>query len=151
MIAKNCGAQVPEHGSLEAADEALLDSAAALLPKVRDIIDTDLAFHNALAEIWRIVGEANRYVDTQAPWELKKSNPVRMATVLYVLAETVRRLGILVQPFVPQSAAAMLDQLAVAASDRDFAAIDADHSLTPGTALPKPQGVFPRFLDEALA
>ena len=151
MIAKNCGAQVPEHGPLEAADEALLESAAALLPKVRDIIDTDLAFHNALAEIWRIVGEANRYVDTQAPWELKKSNPVRMATVLYVLAETVRRLGILVQPFVPQSAAAMLDQLAVAASDRDFAAIDADHSLTPGTALPKPQGVFPRFLDEAPA
>jgi len=148
MINKNCGAVVPQHGDLVPADQALLEAAAALLPAVRRIIDADLAFHNALAEIWRLVGDANRYVDVQAPWELKKKDPDRMATVLYVLAETVRRLAILVQPYVPQSASAMLDQFAVAAGDRSFAALDEDKRLKPGTPLPKPEGVFPRFVDE---
>ena len=44
------------------------------------------------------LGAANRYVDEQAPWALKKTDPARMATVLYVLAETIRHLAILAQP-----------------------------------------------------
>lgn len=148
MINKNCGAQVPQPGAFSEADKALLDIASLVLPVAREYLDRDLAFHNALAEIWKVVGDANRYVDAQAPWELRKTDPDRMATVLYVVAETVRRLALLVQPFVPGSAAALLDLLAVDADARTFAAISPDHKLTPGTALPKPKGVFPRFVEE---
>jgi len=151
MINKNCGGAVPQHGALTDADTALLDAALAALPAARDLLDADLAFHNALAAIWSVVGDANRYVDAQAPWELRKTDPDRMATVLYVVAETVRRLAILVQPFVPASATAMLDLLEVDAEARTFAAISDDHRLQVGTALPKPQGVFPRFVDEVPA
>lgn len=149
MINKNCGGTVPEPGPLNEADMALLDVALGALPAARDLLDADLAFHNALAAIWKVVGDANRYVDAQAPWELRKTDPDRMATVLYVVAETVRRLAILVQPFVPGSAAAMLDLLSVDAELRTFAAITDDQRLQAGSALPKPQGVFPRYVDEA--
>jgi methionyl-tRNA synthetase len=71
-----------------------------------------------------------------------------MRTVLYCLAETLRHLAILVQPFVPGAAGKLLDQLATPAAARDFTAL-AEAPLVPGTRLPKPEGVFPRFTDEA--
>jgi methionyl-tRNA synthetase len=67
--------------------------------------------------------------------------------VLWVLAETIRRVTLLVQPFMPDSAGKILDQLAAEADDRTFAAFDKE--LVSGTALPAPQGVFPRFVEPA--
>jgi methionyl-tRNA synthetase len=147
MINRNCDACVPEPGALGAADKALLDAAHLLLETVRRHI-SEQAFHLALEAIWRIVGEANRYVDEQAPWALSRSDSARMCTVLYALAETLRRLAILVQPFVPGSAGLLLDQLAVPETARHFTAL-ADAPLIPGTRLPKPEGIFPRFVEEA--
>ncbi|WP_193370666.1 methionine--tRNA ligase [Pelagibius marinus] len=145
MIAKNCEAQVPQPGDLAAEDEALLKAAADLLPALRADMDRQ-QFHNALTKTWEVVGEANRYIDHAAPWTLKKTDPARMATVLYVLAETIRRLALLTQPVMPDATAKMLDQLAVAPEARDFASLAA--RLQPGTPLPKPEGVFPRFVEE---
>jgi methionyl-tRNA synthetase len=71
-----------------------------------------------------------------------------MGTVLYTLAETLRHLAILVQPFVPGAAGNLLDQLAVPEAARDFAAL-AEAPFAPGTRLPKPQAIFPRFVEEA--
>src|SRR5205807_1755261 len=70
---------------------------------------------------WRVVGAANRYVDEQAPWALRRNDAARMKTVLYTLAEVLRHLGILTQPFVPDAASALLDQLAVPKEARRFA------------------------------
>ena len=148
MIQRNCGARVPEAGPLEDADKALLAQAVDLLPAVRDAMDAQ-AFHEALETIWTAVRAANGYVDHQAPWALRKTDPARMATVLYVLAECVRRVAILVQPFVPGSAGRMLDQLAVAEGARNFASLSDDKALAAGTSLPPPEGVFPRFVVEA--
>ncbi len=92
-----------------------------------------------------MIGAANRYIDEQAPWALRKSDPARMASVLYVAAETVRRLAILSQPVMPGAMGRMLDQLGVAPEARDFAALDT--ALAAGTVLPKPEGVFPRFVE----
>ena len=108
-------------------------------------------FHKGLEAIWSVCGDANRYVDEQAPWALKKTDPARMATVLYVLAETVRHIAILVQPVVPESSAKMLDQLALGPDARGFATLGPDGALKPGTALPAPQGVFPRFVEPEAA
>jgi methionyl-tRNA synthetase len=71
-----------------------------------------------------------------------------MNTVLYVLAETIRRLALLTQPFMPDASANILDQLAVAEESRTFKCFGSDHALAPGTILPDPQGVFPRYREE---
>ena len=147
MIAKNCGGKVPEPGDLTDADEGLLAAARGLLDQVRDALDVQ-AFHTALEALWKVVRMANGYVDNQAPWKLAKEDPARMATVLYVLAETIRHLALLTQPYMPDASARILDQLAVGEDARSFEFFGPDHALKPGTALPKPEGVFPRFQEE---
>jgi methionyl-tRNA synthetase len=137
---------VPEHGAFSEADRALLGHAASVLDEVRGHLDVQ-AFHLALTAIWKLVSDSNRYVDDQAPWALRKTDPDRMATVLYVLAETIRRLALLTQAFMPASSAMMLDQLGVDPGRRGLDALEAAHALKPGTALPKPQPIFPRYVE----
>ncbi|WP_420547166.1 methionine--tRNA ligase [Curvivirga sp.] len=145
MIFKNCGAQFPEFGDFTDDDKALMTMADNTLVKVRDLIDQQ-SFHKALEAIWAVVGEANRYVDAQAPWALRKTDFDRMKTVLYVLADTIRKLGLLVRPFMPESADKMLDLLQVSADNRDFSAYG--ETLKSGVAIEKPVGIFPRFVEE---
>jgi methionyl-tRNA synthetase len=147
MIAKNCGEAVPEPGEMTDADLALLSESDGLLERVRNEMNAQ-AFHRALEAVMAVAAAADRYVDEMAPWVLRKTDPARMATVLYVMAETVRRLAILIQPIVPEAAARLLDQLAAAPDARGFASLGAAGRLVPGTVLPKPEGVFPRFIDD---
>jgi methionyl-tRNA synthetase len=146
MINRNCAGAVPQPGAFAAADETLLAAARSLLPRVR-VEFAEQAFHRGLEAIWGVIADADRYVDEQAPWTLAKTDVPRMQTVLYVLAETIRHIAILIQPVVPGSAEKLLDQLALPADARDFAAL-ATGALMPGTALPKPEGVFPRYVVE---
>lgn len=149
MIAKNCAGAVPECGPLQPADQALLDKAAGVLDSCRKLMERQAA-HSALEAIWSVIGDANRYIDSAAPWSLRKTNPARMATVLFTLAETIRRIAILTQPFMPDASAKILEQLAVAEDRRSFANLGDADRLVAGTILPKPAGVFPRFVDEGL-
>jgi len=144
MVNRNCGGKLPEPGDLTPEDRALLDSAHRLFDDVGKSMDVQ-AFHEALETVWVLVRAANGYVDRQAPWNLRKDNPVRMGTVLYVLAEAIRHLGVVLQPFMPQAMGRMLDQLAVPAEARNFASLG--RALVSGTTLPAPQGVFPRFVE----
>ena len=146
MVNKNCEAQVPDPAAAKPEDDALVGAARALLPTVRALL-SEQSFHRALEAIWQVVGDANRYVDEQAPWALRKTDPKRMSAVLYALAETIRTLAILTQPFMPGASARILDQLAVPAGARGFADIAVASALTPGTPLPKPEGVFPRHVE----
>ncbi|WP_029007007.1 methionine--tRNA ligase [Azospirillum halopraeferens] len=147
MIGKNCGGAVPEPQPFTAADETLLAAAHGLLGAVRAEM-REQAFHRALDAIWRVVDDANRYIDEQAPWALKKTDPARMGTVLYVLAETIRHLAIMTQPVMPESSARILDQLGQGADARGFDRLGPAGALKPGTPLPAPQGVFPRYVEE---
>ena len=148
MIFKNCDGIMPALPiNLANEDEALLTSADALLEKVRQHIDNQ-AFHEALRVIWQVISQANRYVDSVAPWALKKTDPLRMEEVLAVLAETIRQIGILVQPIMPGSAAKILDQLGVNREERDFSFIGGAARLANGQKLIKPEPIFPRYLDE---
>ncbi|MAF96516.1 MAG: methionine--tRNA ligase [Rhodospirillaceae bacterium] len=144
MINKNCGGRVPERGALTGDDEGLLESAHGLIGRVGDAMEAQ-AFHEGLEAVWAVVRAANAYVDGQAPWKLAKEDPARMGTVLCVLAETIRHLAILTQPFMPDSSARLLDQLAVPEDARAFACLGPDHALKAGTELPIPEGVFPRY------
>jgi methionyl-tRNA synthetase len=105
------------------------------------------AIHQALAAVFSVVAEANRYFAAQEPWALRKVDPVRMETVLWTTAETLRRVAILCQPFIPGSASKLLDLLAVPGEERSFAHVGDDHALVAGTVLPAPQPVFPRYAD----
>ena len=146
MIFKNCEASMP------AAPAELLDADSTLLAAVDGLLDLQRqhydrqAFHEALKVVWDVVGDANRYVDEMAPWALRKSDPARMNDVLWVLAETLRQVAILIQPIVPEAATNMLDQLGVDQHQRGFENLGA--RLAGGQALDKPQPVFPRFVEE---
>jgi methionyl-tRNA synthetase len=150
MINKNVGGVVPTPRDFSDADKALLDQADGLLAKARSAME-DFALHTMLADIWAVVAEANRYFASEEPWKLKKTNPDRMETVLYVTAETVRQVAILAQPAVPAGAAALLDLLAIPPEARGFGSLGQGGRLTPGTALPEPKGVFPRYVEAAEA
>ncbi|MCA0201627.1 MAG: methionine--tRNA ligase [Proteobacteria bacterium] len=144
FIAKNLGGVLPEPGALNEDDNALLEACHRLLDQCRDAINQQ-SFNGVLDAIWLVVRAANGYVDKQAPWALRKTDPARMNTVLYVLAEATRHLAILMQPFVPSAVAKLLDQLAVPENQRSFAFLGEAHALKGGTPLPAPQGVFPRY------
>jgi methionyl-tRNA synthetase len=146
MIAKNCGAKVPQPGPLASDDADMLEAAQLLLPRLRDAMDRQV-FHEALEAIWAVVRAANGYVDRQAPWALKKTDPARMATVLWTLAETIRNLALATLPFMPDSSNRLLDLVAVAPTERTFAFFGCDHALKAGTPLPAPSGVFPRYVE----
>ncbi|MFZ1178236.1 MAG: methionine--tRNA ligase [Mycobacterium sp.] len=146
MVAKNLGGIVPEPAELTAADTELLATADGLLERVRANFDGH-AMHLALEAIWLMLGEANRYFSAQQPWVLRKSesdaDQARFRTVLYTTCEAVRIAALLVQPVMPESAGKLLDLLGQAEGQRAFTAIGA--RLAPGTVLPPPTGVFPRY------
>ena len=145
MIHKNCGEQIPETGELTDDDKKLLNHAYdRLLPAMREEGDK-MRFNRMLETVWKLVIEANGYVDAQAPWNLKKTDEKRMATVLYVLAEVVRVLGIAVQPVTPESANKILDQIKIPEDERSFEHISDTYKLKSGTSIDKPEGVFPRL------
>src|SRR5947208_16495465 len=129
MINRNCHGKVPEPGAFTDADERLLQASLGLVQDIRPLV-VEQQFHFALETIWRVVAEANRYVDEQAPWALRRTDTARMGTVLYTLAEVLRHLGIMTQPFVPDAAGMLLDQLAVPPQARRFA--DLADPLPPG-------------------
>lgn len=144
MIAKNCDGRVPEPDALTTEDKDLIGKAVPALVAAREAM-TSQAIHKALEAIFNVVTLADRYIDAQAPWALRKTDPDRMNAVLYTMAETVRRIAILTQPFMPHASSRLLDLVAVAEDRRTFA--DLEHSLVGGTPLPKPEGVFPRYVE----
>jgi methionyl-tRNA synthetase len=144
MIGKQHGGMVPEPGAFTDNDNAILTQADAMLVQAREAMAMQ-QIHVALNAIWAVVAEANRYFAGEAPWALAKTDPARQKTVLYVTAEVVRQIAILAQPVMPGAMAKMLDSLAVPAEARDFAALAA--RIAPGTPLPPPAPVFPRYVE----
>ncbi|MGV2978839.1 methionine--tRNA ligase [Camelimonas sp. ID_303_24] len=146
MVAKNCHGKIPQPGGLTVEDAAMLAQADALRDKARAALD-QFALHTYLAEVWAVVAEANRYFAAQEPWKLRKTEPDRMATVLYVTAEVIRNVAILAQPVTPAAAEKLLDLLAVDADRRDFAHLGQVGRLIEHTHLPAPAPVFPRYVE----
>lgn len=151
FIYKNCEGKIPEPATFTENDKALLQKAQVdMLVNVRRELDVQ-RFHKALEAIWDVVNAANVYIDVEAPWSLKKTDTVRMGTVLYVLTEVIRCLALIVQPVMPESSAKMLDQLFVEKNARGFEALSSVHAIKAGTVIDQPQGVFPRLVEEKAA
>ncbi len=146
MIFKNCAGSIPAPNSFTAEDEAMLALTDAALDKVREAFERQ-ALHRGIEVIWEVVGEANRYFSAQQPWVLRKTDPERMATVLYVTAEVIRQIAILAQPIIPAACGKLLETLNQPQEKRNFAALGTAGRLAPGTAIAKPQPIFPKYIE----
>jgi methionyl-tRNA synthetase len=150
MIAKQLGGVLPEPGDFSDNDKAILAQADAMLALSRSAMETQ-QIHQWLNAVWAVVAEANRYFAGEAPWALAKTDPARQRTVLYVTAEVVRQIAILAWPAMPASCSKMLDSLGIPESGRNFSALGEVGRIKPGTALPTPVGVFPRYVEPPTA
>ena len=147
MIAKNCEKALPAPGDYSDDDKAILAQADGMLEQCREAMDHQ-RIHKSLEAIWDVVGEANRYFASQEPWALRKTDPERMKTVLYVTAEVIRQVGILAQPYIPGSSEKLLDLFALDADKRGFDSLGEGGRLAPGTPIEKPSPVFPRYIEK---
>ncbi|HZR88444.1 MAG TPA: methionine--tRNA ligase [Bradyrhizobium sp.] len=150
MIAKQLGGVLPEPGPFSDNDKAILAEADAMIGAARTAMATQ-QIHQVLNTVWSVIAEGDRYFAGEAPWALAKTDPARQKTVLYVTAEVVRQIAILVQPVMPAASSRLLDSLGVPEDERNFAALGGARRIAPGTVLPAPQAVFPRYIEPAIA
>ncbi len=148
MIHKNCDGKIPAPQDYTEADNNLLFDAHNTMFEFVNNTMNSFHINKALEIIMKLVSDSDVYIDEQAPWALKKTDLDRMNTVLYVLADTIRCLAIIMQPFTPEGASKILDQLDVSESERMFKHISADYAIKSGTKIDKPEGVFPRIIEE---
>ena len=150
MIAKQYEGGLPEPGAFSDNDKAILAQADGMIELARTAMAMQ-QIHHYLNAVWAVVAEANRYFAGEAPWALAKTDPPRQRTVLYVTAEVVRQIAILAQPVMPESSAKLLDSLGIPADARDFASLGGAARIEPGTKLPAPVGIFPRYIEPTAA
>jgi methionyl-tRNA synthetase len=147
MINKQLGGVLPRPGAFTDNDNAILATADDMIGAAREQMKTQ-QLHQVLNHIWAAIADANRYFAGEAPWALAKTDPPRQGTVLYVTAEVLRQVAILCQPFMPVSAARLLDLLGIPASERQFDRLgQAGRRIAPGATLPAPAPVFPRYVE----
>ncbi len=149
MISKQLGGVLPTPGALSDNDKAILEQTDGMIALAREAMATQ-QIHQWLNAVWAVVAEANRYFAGEAPWALAKTDPARQGTVLYVTAEVVRQIAILTQPVMPAASSKLLDSLGIGEGEaRMFSALGGKTRIAPGTALPPPVGVFPRYVEPA--
>ncbi|MDP2858579.1 MAG: methionine--tRNA ligase [Bacillota bacterium] len=147
VFERSSGGLVPAPGRLGTQDEALKRQALALAGEVRGLVDR-LEISNAVAATFKVVSAANKYIDEQAPWSLAKQGKTeRLGTVLYVLAEVLRILATILQPFLIEGAGKMWSQLGLGDSIPGSAWADLDRwgVVRPGTQVKKGRPLFPRI------
>jgi methionyl-tRNA synthetase len=148
LIYKNCEGYLPAINGHREEDNALFRLVgSAVTEQIPDHFG-DLAMSQAL-ECWmQAVFACNAYIDMQAPWALKKSDPERMETVLATIFICIAQLAVAVLPVIPGSATKLLDQMGIPADVRNFANIGSHwySSLAESNyQLAQPQGLFPRL------
>jgi methionyl-tRNA synthetase len=141
FIAKNVG-RVPGEGRAEPADAELLATVArATREELPDAFDR-LALSEGCEAWMRAVFACNQYVDAQAPWALRKTDPERMEAVLRTLVLAIRDLAIAIRPVIPASADKLLDMLS--AEGRSYVDLE-DRSWIDSAQFQPPSPIFPRL------
>jgi methionyl-tRNA synthetase len=146
FIAKNLGGIPPAYGKVDTADAMLIEEVVVACAGLRAGF-ADLSLSQGIEAWMRGVFACNQYIDVQAPWALRKTDPDRMHAVLLTLVRAIRMLAIAIMPVVPGAAAKVLDQLG--AEERDHAAIDDDgwyeRMASGGFRFAPPTPIFPRL------
>ena len=147
MIEKYFGGTVQAPEAYEDVDRKLIGLAEGLPAAVEKQMDA-LQFSQALTEIWKLVGECNKYIDVTQPWVLGKDETKkgRLQTVMYVLAECVRFVSVLIWPFMPSTPARIWAQLGVEAESlKTWDSLKAFGALPAGTQVHKGEALYPRI------
>ena len=146
MVAKNLDGKMPKLGELSEADQAMLKDAYELHARARSAMK-DFALHTMLADIWRVVADANRYFASEEPWAKRKTDQARFETILAVTLEVLRVVGIMAQPVMPSATVKLLGLVGSDANAREFAHATAAHAVPAGTVLAAPAPIFPRYVE----
>ncbi|MDR7518748.1 MAG: methionine--tRNA ligase [Armatimonadota bacterium] len=113
LVAREFGGRVPRPGPDEGTDAALRELAQTTADAVFEHVRR-LNFSQALAEVWRLLGAANKYIDEEAPWQAARlGRPDRAGTVLYNTLEALRVVTILLSPVMPTAAQRIWQQLGI--------------------------------------
>ncbi len=145
MIFKNCNQSIPNFDLNSYLEHEILIEAQGLYGKVKKKFEKH-EYSAALEILRHFASILNGFIDSEAPWILKKTDFKKMEQVLYVLAESIRILGILLQAFTPQIAAEILKQLGRAPAN--FSEISKEFALKPGAKIIEPKGIIPRIEEE---
>ena len=140
------GGTLPAHRAAEPLDEELMALTRALPGRYAGEMEA-FAFQNALGEIFRVVGRANKYIDESTPWILAKDEGkrARLAAVMYNLLESIRVCGILLKPFMPESAEKILDQIGAVEGERSWESAQRVCGLRDQVTVAKGETLFPRI------
>ena len=146
MIEKYFGGSVPAPSAREDVDDELISLASELPRKVEKLMD-DLKISDALDEIWKLVGRANKYIDETTPWALSKdeSKKERLASILYNLCETIRIISVLISPFLPSTSPKINSQLGIDKSLTTWESLDGFGKFKPGVKVKRGEVLFPRI------
>ena len=140
MIVKNCDSKIPNFNSID-----LLPSFAYnACDKFKKYMQ-NFEFHNALDVVLQISGKANEYIDQKKPWSLLKTNINEAHNVLYNITETIRCIGIMLLPFVPDSATKILDSISVPEHERTLNSVKSSKKIAHGTKIPDPSVIFVKY------
>ena len=146
MVGKYFNGTLPEARQADALDEELISLASGLRGRYEEQME-HYAFQNALAEVFKVIGRANKYIDENAPWVLAKdmeANGTRLATVMYNLLEVLRISAILLTPFMPDSAAEILRQIGACDACSTWESAAQYGSLPAGVTVVRGDNLFPR-------
>lgn len=136
FVYKQNDGKLSSPGELNDEDLVLLSLPRNLLDEMRGLINCQL-LHRVIEHVWIGLFEGNKYMDSQKPWQLKNSDPIRMQTILYVLCDFVRQMAILTSSIVPELSSQILDQLGVAQGNRNFNNLS--ENLIPGSKILEPK------------
>ena len=154
MVGKYFGGKLPEARQADALDDDLLAQAKGLRDKYEAAMER-YAFQDALAEVFKVVARANKYIDETAPWALAKdmdANGARLATVMYNLLETTRICGVLLTPFMPESMTKLFAQIGADEAGQTWESAAAWGALSQTASVTKGENLFPRVdAEQAIA
>ncbi len=146
MVLKYFGGAVPEERASGEPDGELEEMIVSLRDRYAAAMDT-FAPQTALAEVFRLISRANKYIDETAPWVLAKdeANRARLAGVMYHLLEAIRVSAILLTPFMPESCSKIFAQIGAEGETVTWEAAARFGALPVGASVTKGETLFPRI------
>ncbi|MCI6615618.1 methionine--tRNA ligase [Ruminococcus sp.] len=146
MVEKYFGGTLPTERESGEFDDDLIETATALRAKVDAFMD-ETQLNNALAEIFKVVSRANKYIDETAPWVIAKdeAKKARLATVLYNLLDTIRIVATLLSAFMPTTMPKALEQIGACEKCATYENADKFGILPPDVTVKKGEALFPRI------
>lgn len=146
FLQKNCEGKIPAPIKELINNDPLLITAGKSIENYKKQLD-EINYNNSLEQIIKLATEANIYIDEHAPWNLKKTDLLKMNHVIYILIEAIRVIGLMMLSFMPSSANKLLDMLKIDEIDRNLNDDIINKRIEPGAKLPEPKALFDRFLN----